>query len=79
VPPFDTINCGFVYKLVEFWDKNEVTYTEKNSNRKRSYGGLKKISVKGNEVTVEKTPNWYHGDLKVDARKITAESFIRFK
>jgi len=49
------INCGFVYKIVEYTDdKGVIQYPEKKSIGKKNYPGLKSVKIIDNKVIVSK-------------------------
>jgi nicotinic acid phosphoribosyltransferase len=51
---FETINAGFVYKLVEVHDEYGIFYPEKKSIGKKNYSGLKRVEIYPDYIKVKK-------------------------
>lgn len=78
IEPLNHINCGFVYKVVEFTDNEETFYPVKKAVGKSNYPGLKNTiySEDTNEIIMTLRKNGEFGYKNLD--KIKDNALVRF-
>jgi len=63
-PELESVNCGFVYKLVQVTDSKGTFYPEKKSIGKKNYPALKRVRLVNGKIVVTKEAGFGIDDLR---------------